>query len=355
MRLVNALKTRKRRTELSQSVARIVLTTLILGYFLIRYNFGTDAPGLKLITWTSTFYWIYSVSIFLAILNFSQPLVWRRCLTIVVDLGTISVLYSVAGDFGGIFLALYPWVIIGNGLRFGRGYLYFAMAVGLLGQVTAFAVSDYWQQHVSLAIGIIIGTAILPLFYAVILRELEDANHKLKEQIEQTFYAATHDALTDLPNRFLFMDRLQQAIEVAKRSNRHLALLYIDLDKFKSINDTLGHVVGDNVLVEVGRRIQLALRSMDSVARLGGDEFIVLLDNINSRSDAEEAANRIIKLLDSSIHIEGHVITVGCSVGISYFPQDADEIDALIRSADNAMYVAKKTGGNRYREHGQQG
>ena len=155
---------------------------------------------------------------------------------------------------------------------------------------------------------------------------------------------AHYDSLTGLPNRMLFFDRMAQAISLAKRAPHELALLYLDLDKFKSVNDTLGHDAGDELLKDVAKRIQRQVRESDTVGRIGGDEFTVLLSKIARRQDAAIVAEKIIKALSASFCLSGQnqVVGIGTSIGIATFPADAQQGDTLVKLADAAMYRAKQ-------------
>jgi diguanylate cyclase (GGDEF)-like protein/PAS domain S-box-containing protein len=165
---------------------------------------------------------------------------------------------------------------------------------------------------------------------------------------ERISYLATRDPLTELPNRVLFNDRLEQGIVAARRSGQSLALLFIDLDRFKNINDSLGHQVGDLLLKEVSVRMQHCIRKGDTVSRLGGDEFVVTLEGLQQAEDAAQVAAKIIKALSRPFDIAGHVLNTSCSIGISIFPLDADDDRALMKNADTAMYHAKERGRNNY-------
>lgn len=156
------------------------------------------------------------------------------------------------------------------------------------------------------------------------------------------------DALTHLPNRGLLRDRLQVALAHAQREQGMVALLFVDLDRFKLINDTLGHAVGDGLLKEVAERIKRAVRGSDTVCRQGADEFIVMLDRVRNQQDAELVAEHIIAVLAPVINVMGHELSITTSIGISLFPQDARDADELIRKADVAMYHAKSLGRNNY-------
>lgn len=166
-------------------------------------------------------------------------------------------------------------------------------------------------------------------------------------------YMANHDSLTNLPNRNYFRKRLPQAISLAKRYARQLFLLFIDLDRFKPINDTYGHGVGDLVLIEVSRRLTSMLRSSDSVCRLGGDEFVILLESTDTIEGAEFVAQKSIELLNEPIDVKNHICYIGASVGISVYPNDSQDAETMLRHGDIAMYQAKEKGRNcwvRYRK-----
>ncbi len=168
--------------------------------------------------------------------------------------------------------------------------------------------------------------------------------HKLtQERIQRV---AHHDSLTGLPNRLLFNDRLTQAISLAKRDSRQFALLYLDLDRFKPVNDTLGHTAGDELLQGVAARIRQQVRESDTVARVGGDEFTVILPDIARREEAETVARKIIAALAAPFLLgsQKQSVEIGTSIGIAVYPADARDADALIKAADAAMYSAKQVG-----------
>jgi diguanylate cyclase (GGDEF)-like protein/PAS domain S-box-containing protein len=171
----------------------------------------------------------------------------------------------------------------------------------------------------------------------------------VKESQEKLDHLAHHDPLTQLPNRLLFHDRLQHAIQRTTRDNEQLALLFIDLDRFKNVNDTLGHHVGDELLKQVAHALSDKLREGDTLARLGGDEFIVLLENVDGQYGASLVADKLVGMFEQPFMVAGHELFVTCSVGISLFPADASDLNMLIRNADVAMYQAKARGRNGYR------
>lgn len=167
-----------------------------------------------------------------------------------------------------------------------------------------------------------------------------------KRNEEKLDYLAHYDDLTSLANRTLFTDRLQQALAWAKRDKKKFALLFMDLDKFKIINDERGHAVGDLVLKEVAKRLRQCVRDVDTAARMGGDEFTVLITDVHDAKAPALVANKIISLLSTPMEIEGTEYSVGVSVGISLYPEDSHDADELIVMADAAMYQAKGLGGN---------
>jgi len=165
---------------------------------------------------------------------------------------------------------------------------------------------------------------------------------------ERARHLATHDQLTGLANRSLFHDRLEQAVAGARRARQKLAVLFVDLDGFKSINDTLGHAVGDGLLRGIARRIASCLRETDTAARLGGDEFAVMLTNLGNELDAATVARKIVAALGEPLQFRQQSTTIRCSIGIATFPRDAQDAEALLKRSDTAMYHAKQRGGSRF-------
>ncbi len=162
---------------------------------------------------------------------------------------------------------------------------------------------------------------------------------------------AYRDKLTGLPNRALAQDRLQHALRKAQRLQRPLAVLFLDLDRFKPVNDTYGHAVGDHLLQAVAARMEQTLRAADTVARLGGDEFLVILEDIDGTASVAEIAERLVDALQTPFAVDGHVLQIGTSIGIALYPEDGEEPERLVHSADTAMYRAKEAGRNRYVFH----
>jgi diguanylate cyclase (GGDEF)-like protein/PAS domain S-box-containing protein len=198
---------------------------------------------------------------------------------------------------------------------------------------------DGTERWGSVSLSLVRGPAKEPLYLIGMLEDITDR----RAQTELLEYQALHDALTDLPNRTLLNDRLQQAILTAQRENRQLALLIMDLNRFKDVNDTFGHHLGDVLLQQVGPRIMGMLRESDTVARLGGDEFAVVLPTADDEAGATLAARRLLKALEEPFEIEERRLEVGGSIGIAITPQHGSDPATLMRRADIAMYVAKRT------------
>jgi len=179
-------------------------------------------------------------------------------------------------------------------------------------------------------------------YFVGIVRDITE--RKLAEQ--KIAHLAHHDYLTNLPNRALFLNNLDQSLLFAERNGHKVAILFLDLDGFKQVNDSLGHDVGDLLLQEVASRLKQTVRASDTVARVGGDEFNFVLNNIESGEHAALVANKIIAVLSEPFDLKGQRCQIGGSIGISVFPDDSDDLEKLIKQADSAMYLAKHSGKN---------
>jgi diguanylate cyclase (GGDEF)-like protein len=183
---------------------------------------------------------------------------------------------------------------------------------------------------------------------AGLLRAVHSAIGRKRHEARLAEWAYT-DAVTGLANRRLFCDRLTHALVRAAREDRDTALLFIDLDRFKAINDSLGHEAGDDVLRGVARLLRGAVRQTDTVARFGGDEFAVLLQSLEDLSRVDLVAKKVLNALDAGVTVRGSPVKVTASIGVGLFPIHAINADALLRCADYAMFLAKQSGGNRFR------
>lgn len=173
----------------------------------------------------------------------------------------------------------------------------------------------------------------------------------LLQQQFQLKRAAYHDTLTNLPNRLLLEDRLDQAITQAERNQSLFALCYLDLDKFKPVNDSYGHAAGDQLLREIAQRFKNTIRANDTVARLGGDEFVILIGDLKKPEDCEGMLNRILQEVERPVNIQGNEIRITASMGVAFFPQDGTQAEKLLHLADKAMYQVKDNDIPRYRFH----
>jgi diguanylate cyclase (GGDEF)-like protein len=174
------------------------------------------------------------------------------------------------------------------------------------------------------------------------LTQTDDALTESRVRERRSRHDALHDPATSLPNMTLFSDRIGNALAQAERHTRHLAVLFLDLDNFKNINDTYGHDVGDRVLQTVAERLGAGLRGGDTVGRRGGDEFLILMLDVNDKPDVAGSASRVLKSVAAPCRIDGVTITVTASIGVAMYPGDGRTAEGLMKHADVAMYAAKK-------------
>src|SRR6185436_2780564 len=175
----------------------------------------------------------------------------------------------------------------------------------------------------------------------VLTRAFNAMAEEVKEEQAKLHRQANFDALTGLPNRMMAFDRINLEIHRARRSEQRFAVLFIDLDNFKTVNDTLGHALGDELLVAIGTRLQGCLRDADTVARLGGDEFLILVPDVVNEVEVEKIAERLLQAVSEARELNGRKVVIHCSVGIAIYPDNGDSVEILMANADNAMYQAK--------------
>jgi diguanylate cyclase (GGDEF)-like protein len=199
-----------------------------------------------------------------------------------------------------------------------------------------------------IALAVLTITTILLLYDAHLESKTRKHNEQLRVANVQLQHVATHDALTELPNRLLLADRMAQAIAQAERHHMRFAILVVDLDRFKSINDSLGHLAGDTMLKEVAQRLAIVLRKADTLARLGGDEFVLILNEIPRAQDIESIASRVLEDMARPVKLTDLELHTSASIGISIYPDDGTSAETLLQHADAAMYHAKKSGRNAY-------
>jgi diguanylate cyclase len=184
----------------------------------------------------------------------------------------------------------------------------------------------------------------ISLMVALLIWLFLDDRARALQATHQAMQLALYDALTGLPNRKLIDERLEQALAMARRSHMHIALLFIDLDKFKAVNDNFGHAYGDLLLKEVAKRLRSCMRESDTACRLGGDEFVALLPDIEGKSAVQVVATKILNQLTQPFHIAGHTFDISASIGAAIYPDDGSDAKTLMKNADFAMYAAKKSG-----------
>jgi diguanylate cyclase (GGDEF)-like protein len=234
------------------------------------------------------------------------------------------------------------------------GMHYTAMAASVFGP------NSYCRGGVLLDndwLALTIGLIAAALLAVTLITEIFDAHltsrtrlhtNRLEQVNVELNHQATHDALTGLPNRLLFIDRLKQALAQAERNAKHFAVMVMDLDRFKLINDSLGHAAGDQLLIEVARRLTTAVRKIDTVARVGGDEFLLIVSDLKERDDAAAVAKKIIETVGQSCRIGEIDLQTSPSIGISVYPADGTDAEALLAHGDEAMYCAKQRSGNTF-------
>jgi diguanylate cyclase (GGDEF)-like protein len=209
---------------------------------------------------------------------------------------------------------------------------------------------DTWLAALigTFALGILALTLVTAVYDAHLQSRTRSHSLRLEQANAELQHQATHDALTGLPNRVLFLDRLGREIAYGQREERNFAVLVVDLDRFKVINDTLGHAAGDQLLIDIARRLSLTIRSVDTVARTGGDEFLVLIPGIREPAYAAVVAAKLLAELDQPVSIGATEVHTSGSVGISVYPADGVDADTLLAHADEAMYFAKQSGRNSF-------
>jgi diguanylate cyclase (GGDEF)-like protein len=335
--------------EQGQALARIAITTVIAVLLLAFATFDRDGSIAPFNLILAAGYALFSVVYYRWIAGRPLCCRWRRYLVILLDLGMtgyVSYLFDLAG-LG--FYAVFLWIMIGNGLRFGPHYLGVATLVG----TASFSLATYFNgtlaAHPGVVVGLVLGLLMMPRFFLAMIHRLADANRLLAKKKEEAEYQASHDVLTGLPNRALLESILVHALSQAEREGSRLAIVFIDLDSFKAINDSFGHAVGDELLQSTARCLKRRVRASDTVARLGGDEFIVLLEDCGEPADVAAIVDQLFGCSGRYYRIGHHETYVTWSSGVAVFPNDGTDSSTLIKNADTAMYQAKAAGINQFR------
>ena len=278
-------------------------------------------------------------------------------------MGMVGLLMWQNGGLRDTSLLAFPCLLVLAAMM-GSGRLYVTLFATMIGLVALVLVANINGWHVNdqpplsantfVDIAAVLSvTCVIACLMASDMRSALDAMNAQNAQMAATqarmALMATHDALTGLPNRSLVRDRFEQAAAIARRAGHGVAMLYLDLDNFKNVNDTLGHSSGDTLLRQVSDRLSALLRTADTVARLGGDEFLLLVPEVTDADSVGDIANKIVAGLMAPFDVIGMEIFSGCSLGVTMFPADGEDFDSLLKKADIAMYRAKESGRNAYR------
>ena len=279
----------------------------------------------------------YSVVHYVFIIFFPEVLeTTRKLVLILVDLIALTFSIIVIGSSGLFLLPLYILVVMENGVNFGFVYFYFSMVFSSFSWIMLVLYSSYWETHSDTVAVFAITTFLIPLVFLKQMMKMHQKHDTLHKKLETSKQDAYIDSLTTLPNRKKYNSYMKELL----KDNAFFALLFIDLNKFKSINDTYGHHVGDEVLIEVAKRLISSIDEEDMLARLGGDEFVII-----TRRKKVFLDKFIERLEDATIgnhHVANTTVYIELSIGISLFPEDSKSEIFLRKYADEAMYVAKK-------------
>jgi diguanylate cyclase (GGDEF)-like protein len=293
-----------------------------------------------------------------------QPLPWLPYVYTLTDLTFLTLYNALDTYFNSALtpvttatLLIYPIILFMAALRHDRKLIILATAYCVLAMNTLFVIAyPYFDPNVAPKLvcgniecqvyrtGYIILFGGLLLIFPATLSRLLGNQKKLFEQSLEHYSLAHHDTLTGLANRRLFLKFLDKILPLAKRHHHQFAILYLDLDGFKAINDTFGHEAGDQVLCEVASRLQGVVRDSDLVARFGGDEFVVIAQKVEGRAGAEMVSQRILDAIHIPMRLHDRQVFIGTSIGIALFPDDSDNADRLLQLADEALYLVKRSG-----------
>jgi diguanylate cyclase (GGDEF)-like protein len=328
-------------TEHQAGIIRIIFAVIGSCYLAIAIQTGmvADAERAHAIA-TIAFVLVYSVATLTAILIKPQISIARRITWIVLDNGAMTYALFFLGEVAIPFFGVHLFNICGNGFRFGQRYLYLASAVSIAGFILVLSMSEYWLTQRILGVGLLIILIIVPLYFASLVGQLHAALAHMRNM-------ANHDALTGLPNRHSFYEHLHHAIRLAEQNNILFAVVFVDLDGFKPINDALGHAVGDAVLKSVARRLEQSVRKHDIISRYGGDEFVIILTGIH-KNEVSSLAHKIINAIAMPYETDGKTVSLTSSVGIATYPDSGHTVDELVAHADAAMYRSKREGRNSF-------
>lgn len=331
-------------SEHQQALARIVIALVGVIYSSYIY-FRDQETGVLYSTWFIGAYFVFAISIFIIILLNPAASPTRRLIGMISDFSGTAIVMHLLGEPAKVFLFVYLWIMIGNGLRYGQRYLQAAMVMGIVSFIGMAASTPYWRNDLYLVTGYLGCMIILPVFFSSLLKKLNSSYTELEALANKLRQMASHDSLTGLPNRHSFLEALAHAVVVAERERKKLAVLFIDLDGFKDINDSHGHHSGDSVLKTIAGRLLAHVRKSDIVARYAGDEFVIFLSNAGVK-EAARVAHKLIADICSPILVAERPVTVSASIGIAIYPDSGASADEILVKADMAMYRCKQQGKN---------
>lgn len=345
-------------TEHEQATLRLIIICIGVLYLWLVAHFnyiGDDQERAQVIEiwsawWWPTTYFLYALAHIISLLVHPKKLLLRLVMTVFIDNLIISCMVLYGGVFNP-FIAFYFWIAVGYGFRYGPNWLAYSACTSLVNFTLLLYFVPTWNAGSIFGFSIILSLCVVSGQTYYLLRRLKLVQHKLTLKAQELEKLATKDSLTGLANRALLMDRLTHAINLATRSNRDIALFFIDVDGLKMVNDQVGHAAGDALLTEVAKTLQVRLRAVDTCARIAGDEFIVVLEGEVERNNTLNVAGTMLKAIYDLTIMDQQQFRVSASIGIAWLsslPENERTPDALLAAADSAMYTAKKSGGNRY-------
>lgn len=334
-------------SESGQATFRVVNVTPFCLYMVLAWHFGWHRVPFSVVI-GALGYIAYAVSWVFVVRFAVFDTATRRTIATICDQALPALGMYLAGFLAGPVAWVPTLGAIGNGLRFGTRYAWISAAVGGPLMAAAFYFSSDWHSIPGVAAGIVLVNVLLPLYVVVLVRKLEAEKQGFALRAAQFEQASKHDELTALLNRAGFVDVCEQANSAGASHAEMCAVLLLDLDGFKGINDACGHDEGDRILKAVATTLKTCVRSSDKVARLGGDEFAILLRHINTERNAESVATKILAAMPKPLRED---LPLSASIGICVLHAASLEYEEVLKRADRLMYEAKAAGKNGYRLH----
>ena len=345
-------------TEHEQATLRLFLTCAGVFYLWLIAHFnliGTTSERIEVVRlwtqwWWPSMYFLFALMHIVSLLVNPARILLRRNIMLFLDNAFITILALHGGLFTPFF-AFYFWIAIGYGFRYGPNWLIYSAGSSIMFISLAIYATPTWNAGSVAGFSIILSLSIASGHAYYLLKRLKSTQQKLVLKASELESLATRDSLTGLANRALLMDRLAHAITLAARKERDVAVLFIDVDGMKTVNDRIGHAAGDALLIEVAKKLQARLRAVDTFARIAGDEFVIILEGVSDQKNVLNVADIVLEEVCSVTSIAGQTIKISASIGIAWLssiPRMLWKPDTLLAAADNAMYAAKKSGKNRY-------